>query len=103
MHDNAFATLKCMLTHAPKLALPDFSRSCEVECDASGIGIGAVLMQGGHSIASFIEKLHGAVLNYPTYDKDLYALVRALHTWQHYLKGRTTSRLEFQFWVRVAL
>jgi hypothetical protein len=25
------------------------------------------------------------VLNYPTYDKKLYALVRTLETWQHYL------------------
>ncbi|CAA7047608.1 unnamed protein product [Microthlaspi erraticum] len=36
-------------------------------------------------IAYFSEKLGGATLNYPTYDKELYALVRALHTWQHYL------------------
>jgi hypothetical protein len=33
----------------------------------------------------FNEKLSGATLNYPTYDKELYALVRALETWQHYL------------------
>ncbi|GKV13505.1 hypothetical protein SLEP1_g24505 [Rubroshorea leprosula] len=32
-----------------------------------------------------IEKLTGAALNYPTYDKEMYALVRALETWQHYL------------------
>ncbi|PKI55427.1 hypothetical protein CRG98_024200 [Punica granatum] len=31
------------------------------------------------------EKLSGAALNYPTYDKELYALVRALKTWQYYL------------------
>uniref|UniRef100_A0A2N9J0K3 Reverse transcriptase RNase H-like domain-containing protein n=1 Tax=Fagus sylvatica TaxID=28930 RepID=A0A2N9J0K3_FAGSY len=31
------------------------------------------------------EKLNGAALNYPTYDKELYALVRALETWQNYL------------------
>ncbi|KAH9650499.1 hypothetical protein KPL70_026409 [Citrus sinensis] len=31
------------------------------------------------------EKLNGAALNYLTYDKELYALIRALETWQHYL------------------
>jgi hypothetical protein len=36
-------------------------------------------------IAYFSEKLNGAALNYQTYDKELYALVRALETWQHYL------------------
>ncbi|RVW85617.1 Transposon Ty3-G Gag-Pol polyprotein [Vitis vinifera] len=36
-------------------------------------------------IVYFSEKLNGATLNYPTYDKELYALVRALETWKHYL------------------
>ena len=36
-------------------------------------------------IAYFSEKLNGAALNYPTYDNELYALVRALETLQHYL------------------
>jgi hypothetical protein len=29
--------------------------------------------------------LNGAQLNYPVYDKELYALVRVLEVWQHYL------------------
>ncbi|XP_031392631.1 uncharacterized protein LOC116204601 [Punica granatum] len=36
-------------------------------------------------IAYFSENLSGAALNYSTYDKELYALFRALETWQYYL------------------
>jgi hypothetical protein len=83
--DEAFNLLKDKLCSVPVLALPDFTRAFEVECDALGIGIGVVLMQDRGAIAYFSEKLNGAALNYPTYDNKLYALVRTLETWQHYL------------------
>ena len=83
--EKAFETLKDKLTHAPILALPDFSKTFELGCDAFGVGIGVVLIQGGHPITYFSEKLKGPILNYPTYDKELYALIHALQTWEHYL------------------
>jgi len=83
--ENVFQKIKFLLTNAPILALLDFTKPFELECDASGVGIGVVLIQDGHPIAYFSEKLHGVTLNYPTYDKELYALIRALQTWEHYL------------------
>jgi hypothetical protein len=44
-----------------------------------------VLLQEGKPIVYFSEKLSGSSLNYSTYDKELYALVCVLETWQHYL------------------
>ncbi|KAK1648939.1 hypothetical protein QYE76_066744 [Lolium multiflorum] len=82
---KAFDELKKRLTEAPLLALPDFAKTFEIECDASGLGIGGVLMQNGKPVAYYSEKLDGARLNYPIYDKELYALVRVLEVWQHYL------------------
>jgi hypothetical protein len=80
-----FDALKSNLTQASLLQLPDFDKTYDLQCDASGIGIGGVLIQGGKLVAFFNEKLNGPTLNYSTYDKEIYALVRVLQTWQHYL------------------
>ena len=82
---KAFDDIKTKLTQAPILALPNFEKTFDLECNVYGFGIVVVLLQKGHPIAYFSEKLNDPSRNYPTYDKELCALMRALHTWDHYL------------------
>ena len=83
--EKAFEELKMKLTTTPLLTLLDFGKTFKIECDASGVGIGGVLIQERRPIAYFSEKLSGPTLNYSVYDNELYALVRSFETWQHYL------------------
>ncbi|GKB57762.1 transposon ty3-I gag-pol polyprotein [Tanacetum coccineum] len=53
----AFEELKLAMIQAPVLALPDFNQPFIVETDALGIGIRAVLQQGGHPIAYLSKSL----------------------------------------------
>ncbi|XP_019451839.1 PREDICTED: uncharacterized protein LOC109353938 [Lupinus angustifolius] len=55
--EEACVRLKEKLKHAPILRLLNFSKSFEIKCDASNVGIGVVLVQDGHPIAYFSEKL----------------------------------------------
>ena len=55
--------------------------------DASGEGLGAVLMQEGGVIAYASWKLKVHEVNYATHDLELAVVVMALKMWRHYLLG----------------
>ncbi|GJS55557.1 putative reverse transcriptase domain-containing protein [Tanacetum coccineum] len=86
-HELAFQTLKDKLCNAPVLALPDGPEDFVVYCDASGIGLGCVLMQRGKVIAYASRQLKIHEKNYTTHDLELGAVVFALKIWRHYLYG----------------
>jgi hypothetical protein len=79
--------LKTLLTTAPVLAQPDIEKPFDVYCDASGIGLGYVLMQEGRVIAYSSRQLRRHDEHYPTHDLELAVVVHALKIWCHYLLG----------------
>ena len=85
--EKAFHTLRQHLTTAPVLAQPDNSKSYDVYCDASGTGLGCVLMQDNRVIAYASRALRPHELNCPTHDPELASVVHALKIWRHYLMG----------------
>jgi microcompartment protein CcmK/EutM len=76
--EEAFLTLKKLLTIAPVLAQPDIEKPFYVYCDASGTGIGGVLMQDGRAIAYASRQLRRHEEHYPTHDLELLAIVHTL-------------------------
>jgi hypothetical protein len=74
---KAFDTLKEKISSMPVLALSNLSQPFEIETDASNYAMGAVLLQHGKPICFHYETFNGSMINYPTYDKELYALVQS--------------------------
>ena len=85
--ENSFLELKNRLTSAPILTLPSGEGGLVVYSDASGKGLGCVLMQQGKVVAYGSRQLKPHERNYPTHDLELAAVVFALKLWRHYLYG----------------
>ena len=89
--DRAFHTLKDILSKAPVLRLPDFSKLFMLQTDASDNGIGAVLYQqfedGKFPISYISRKLLPREKAYAVIEKECLALVWAVKKFQSYLYG----------------
>ena len=67
--EKSFKVLKENIIEQPILILPDFGKTFQVRCDASGLSI-VVLSQDNRPVAYFSEKLNDTKKKYFTYDKE---------------------------------
>ena len=72
---------------APILTIPEGEDGFVIYCDASGQGLGVVLMQHGRVIAYASRQLKIYKKNYPTRDLELTVVVFVLKMRRHYLYG----------------
>ncbi len=84
---TAFDAIRAALASPPTLAMADPSKPYVVTTDASDVGIGAVLEQGGRPVAFESRALIPAERNYSATDREMLAVVHALRTWRCYLEG----------------
>ncbi|KAH9298206.1 hypothetical protein KI387_029888, partial [Taxus chinensis] len=81
----AFKILKDQLTTTPILTVPNLNGYFTVVTDASGEGLGGILLQNDHVIAYESRKLKLHEHNYAPHDLELVSIVHALQMWRHYL------------------
>lgn len=85
--EKCFEYLKEVMSNAPILASPDFSKPFVIECDALCFCIGAVLMWDVHPMTFESRKLNKQEHLKSTYNKEIFAIMHTLAKWRKYLLG----------------
>jgi hypothetical protein len=87
-HETSFQELKKRLTTASVLTMPDMEKPFLIYCDASGQGLGCVLMQDGHVVAYASRQLRKHEEKYLAHNLELAVMVHALKIWRHHIIGK---------------
>ena len=86
-HEEAFNSIKRVISSAPVLAYYDVNAPNVIQTDASSKGFGAVLLQHGKPVVFVGRALIPAERNYSTLEKELTAIVYALQRLHHFIHG----------------
>ena len=79
--NKAFKHLKYGMFQASILAMPNFTKTFIMECDASGNGIGVVLMQEERPITFESHPIKGKYLQKAIYEKEMLEILHAPKKW----------------------
>jgi hypothetical protein len=80
---KSFEDFKFFLCSAPILIMSYLQQPFDIETDALGYAIGVVLTQHGKLVSYHSETLSDGVCIYPTYDKDMYSIVKECQHWKN--------------------
>src|ERR1700761_3038769 len=112
---RAFETLKTLMCRRPILHQPQYDKPFSLATDASGYGVGAVLLQEGennprtkkpmqHPIAYYSATFTPTERNYDIYERELLAVLKALKHWRPHLAATEipvtvlTDHANLTFW-----
>ena len=85
---NAFDTMKRIISKGTLLAYPDFNKPFDIHTDASHTQLGAAISQNGVPIAFYSRKLNAAQTRYTTTERELLAIVETLKEFRNILLGQ---------------
>ena len=115
LQTRAFETLKTLMCRRPVLHQPQYDKPFYLATDASGYGVGAVLLQEGesnprtkkpmqHPIAYYSATFTPTERNYNIYERELLAVLKALKHWRPHLAATEipvtilTDHTNLTFW-----
>ena len=86
---EAFDSIKKIVSRETLLSYPNFSKTFEIHTDASKLQLGAVISQEGKPIAFYSRKLNPAQVNYTTTERELLSIVETLKEFRNILLGQS--------------
>ena len=87
-HQEAFDTMKKIISKEVLLAYPDFNEEFVIHTDASHTQLGAVISQRGKPIAFYSRKLKPEQTRYTTTERELLSIVETLKEFRNILLGQ---------------
>lgn len=85
---NAFEDIRSCLVKAPILTCPDFNKPFIISCDASGVGLGAVLTQEGEQVIAYASRtLSRTEQKFSATERECLAVIWAVEKFRPYVEG----------------